>query len=47
MTAVNALLLLLSHFFISNSVVFVDGGHKNVSCSRVQGTLLKQSRKMT
>jgi len=52
-TAVNVLLLLLlslSHlFFISNSVVFVDGGHKNVSCPRSQNILatplLKQSGK--
>jgi len=40
-TAINVLLLLLtqlSHlFFVSNSVVFVDEGHKNVSCPRAQG----------
>jgi len=50
-TAVNVLLLLLLQllhlFFISNSVVFVAGGRKNISCPRAQGTLatplLKQS----
>jgi len=26
-------------FFISNSVVFVDRGHKNISCLRAQGNL--------
>jgi len=31
------MLLLLSHlFFLSNSAVFVDGGHKNISCPRAQ-----------
>jgi len=30
---------LLNLFFISNTVVFVDGGRKNISCSRAQGTL--------
>jgi len=25
--------------FTSNCVVFVDGGHKNISCLRAQGTL--------
>jgi len=28
---------LLHLFFTSNSVVFVDGGRKNVSCTRAQG----------
>jgi len=30
---------LLHLFFPSNSVVFVDGGRKNISCPWVQGTL--------
>jgi len=39
---VDFLLLLLCTFgpiFTSNSVVFVDGGSKNISCPRTQGTL--------
>jgi len=40
---VNVLLLLLlqlSHlFFISNCLVFIDGGHKNISCPRTQDIL--------
>jgi len=42
-TSVNVLLLLHPHFctyfFTLNSVVFVDVGRKNISCSRAQGTL--------
>jgi len=30
---------LLHLFFNSNSVSFVEGGHKNISCPRAQGTL--------
>jgi len=41
-TTVNVPLLLLSYFctyfFTSNSVVFVDGGRKNVFRPRAQGT---------
>jgi len=43
-TTVNVLLLLLirsfrTYFSTSNSVIFVDGGRKNISCPRAQGTL--------
>jgi len=42
-TTANVLPLLLSHFFTyffySNSVSFVEEGHKNISCPRSQGTL--------
>jgi len=31
--------VLLYLFLTSNSVVFVDGGRKNISCPRAQGTL--------
>jgi len=34
-----AFFALLHLFFTSNSVVFVDGERKNVSCPRAQGTL--------
>jgi len=52
---VNVLLLLLPQllhlFFISNSIVFVDGRRKNIFCPRAQYTLatplLKQSWKIT
>jgi len=40
---VNVLLLLLplfcAYFFTSNSVAFIDGGRKNTSCSKAQGTV--------
>jgi len=42
-TAINVLLLLLLQllhlFFVSNSVVFVNRGHKNDSCPKAQGIL--------
>jgi len=39
-TTTNVLPLLLPHlFFNSNSVSFVEGGRKNISCPRAQGTL--------
>jgi len=31
---------LLHLFFNSNSVTFVEGGRKNISCPRAQGTLV-------
>jgi len=45
LTHSSVLLLLLQHFFTSNSIVFVERGRKNISCPRAQGTLATPLKK--